>query len=258
MQIHYRDEGIGPALILLHGSNSSLHTWEGWVNELKSSFRLISLDLPGYGLTGPHPHHDYSMETYIGILKNFTDRLSLERFSLAGNSFGGRVAWEFTLAYPNMIEKLILVCSSGYPSPLPRLYRLARNPLLKGFFNFITPKKIIENGIKNAYGDPTKVTPRLVEQYFELLLRVGNRRAMVAHMNKDEQWHHEEIKKISVPTLILWGEKDRLIPVRLSKRFHENIKGSKLIIYPGVGHLPMEEIPEKSAADAKGFLFKRS
>ena len=115
MQVHYRDEGEGDVIVLLHGTGASLHTWEPWTRELKKFYRVIRLDLPAYGLTGPHPEGKYQMDNYVAFLQEFLQKKDIQKFCLGGNSFGGGVSWEYALKYPDEVEKLILVDASGYP-----------------------------------------------------------------------------------------------------------------------------------------------
>jgi len=108
--------------------------------------------------------------------------------------------------------------------------------------------------LRDAYGDPRKITEELVERYRDLALREGNRQAFVARTARREKNGSDDIRKVRAPTLILWGSLDRLIPVEHAERFRRAIPGAAAIVYPGIGHVPMEEIPDRSAADARVFL----
>jgi pimeloyl-ACP methyl ester carboxylesterase len=255
MSVHYRDEGAGPALVLLHGTASSLHTWDGWTRELSASFRLVRMDLPGFGLTGPNAANDYGIAQYVSFLAAFADSLQLERFHLAGNSLGGEIAWHFALAYPQRVQSMILLDAAGYPrTDMPFAIQLARNPLTKTFTRWITPRSLVEKSVLEVYGDDGKVTEELVQRYFELTLRAGNRAAFIARANALHEVEPERIKQITARTLIQWGAEDLWIPVEDAHRFAADIPGSELIVYEGAGHVPMEEIPERTARDAKTFL----
>src|SRR6202142_501777 len=118
MRVHLRDEGPrgDPVpIVLLHGTSSSLHTWEGWAQDLKAKRRVTRFDLPGIGLTGPAPDADYRIERYVRFVAAMLDELGVPRCAIAGNSFGGQVAWETALAYPQPVERLTLVDPAGYP-----------------------------------------------------------------------------------------------------------------------------------------------
>lgn len=269
MNVHYTDQGSGVPIILLHGSGGSLHTWEGWANELKTNYRVISIDLPAFGLTGPHAQGDYSINSYTKFLYDFVNNLKLDRFHLAGNSLGGGIAWNFTSNYPEKVDKLLLLDASGNrPKPKKQIketkekkrssfsvFRLARIPVINKIFLYFTPKFIIRNNLEQVYFDDSKVTDVLVEQYHDFALREGNRQAFMDRltMKRGKDTSHK-LKEIHNPTLVLWGENDRWISVKSAYKFNEDIPNSKLVIMKETGHLPMEERPEESVKIAIDFL----
>ncbi len=254
--VHYRDEGSGPTLLLLHGLGSSLHTWDSWVAELSDAFRLVRLDHPGFGLTGPFSHRDYSAQRYVELLDEFLDRLGIENCSIAGNSMGGFFAWRYTLHNPERVDKLILIDASGYPAMLgASTVQIARVPLLKDLITRFTPRFLFGRALREAYADDSKITDDLIDRHFRLVLRAGNRQALVDRMAvRNDDLRSDRIPEIRQPALILWGEEDLWIPVRFAHRFHADLPNSELIIYPEVGHVPMEEIPVRTARDARAFL----
>ncbi|HUX25002.1 MAG TPA: alpha/beta hydrolase [Burkholderiales bacterium] len=262
MSVHLRDEGPRDdpvPVVLLHGTSSSLHTWEGWAQALRAGRRVIRFDLPGIGLTGPPPDADYRIERYVHFVAAMLDELGVSRCALAGNSFGGQVAWETALAHPERVEKLILVDAAGYPfqpESLPLGFLIARIPLLNRLMEFTLPRRVIESSLRNVYADPGKVTPELVDRYFELTLREGNRRALARRFAQAPAGiHPERIAALKVPTLILWGQRDRLIPPGDAERFHRDIAGSRLIAFDRLGHVPQEEDPLATVAAVKAFIF---
>ncbi|QSQ26333.1 alpha/beta hydrolase [Pyxidicoccus parkwayensis] len=257
LRIHYRDQGQGPLLVLLHGSNASLFTWEGWVRELSSHYRVISLDLPGHGLTGPDPKQRYTWTGMAEVLEAFRARLGLERFHLAGNSMGGAVAWHYALLHPEHVDRLILVDAAGYPrdEPAPLVFRLARTPVLGELLSHVTPRQVIEKNVRAVYGDPSKVKEADVDRYYALLLREGNREATRERLRAttdDGLWRR--LGEVRAPTLVLWGAKDTWILPRYGERFDRDVPDSRLVVYPGLGHVPMEEDPASTAADVRRFL----
>ena len=255
MRVHYRDEGAGPTLVLLHGTASSLHTWDGWTKELSANFRIVRMDLRGFGLTGPNAAHDYSMPQYVALLAALADSLSLTNFHLAGNSLGGEIAWHFALAYPERVQRMILLDAAGYPRKnMPFTFKLARNPLTTAFTRWITPRRLVKQSVLDVYGDDSKVTEALVQRYYDLTCRTGNRAAFIARAHAFHEVEFERIKQVKTPTLIQWGADDLWIPVEEARRFDADFRNSELIVYKGVGHVPMEEIPERTAHDAKSFL----
>ena len=261
MKVHLRDEGPRDdpnPIVLLHGTSSSLHTWEGWVEALKQQRRVIRFDMPGFGLTGPSPDGDYTIESYVRFVKAMLDKLGVERCVLAGNSLGGAISLATALAMPERIDKLILVDSGGYPlqsTSIPIGFRLARMPVLNRLMEVTLPRNLIESSVRNVYGDPNKVTPELVDRYFELTLREGNRRALGQRFRQAPSGTFaSQIPTIKLPTLILWGGRDRLIPPDNAERFHHDIAGSQVVMFDDLGHVPQEEDPLRTVAAVKQFL----
>lgn len=262
MQVHLRDEGPrdDPApLLLLHGTSSSLHTWDGWAQALAGKHRVIRLDLPGFGLTGPFPDGDYHMPQYTAFLAALLDKLQIRQVVLAGNSLGGQIAWETALAYPQRVARLILVDSAGFPlqsTSVPIGFRLARIPALAPVIGKILPRQMIESSVRNVYGDPDRVTPQLVDRYYELTLRAGNREALVQRFGQrdDPTLNQARVSRIGIPTLIIWGGRDGLIPLPHAKQYQLAIKGSQLAVFDGLGHVPQEEDAQATAAAVAQFL----
>jgi pimeloyl-ACP methyl ester carboxylesterase len=259
MSVHYRDEGAGPPLLLIHGTGASLHTWDAWSAALSGTHRVVRLDLPGFGLTGPQPDGDYRIDTYVDMVDHFATRVGLDRFALAGNSLGGQIAWRFAVRHPEAVNALILVDAAGYPRSVkpPLVFRLGRVPVVSSLMGHLDPHMLVESTLKKTYGDPTRVTPDLVERYYELALRPGNRAAFGARTALPFEDRTAELRDLNVPTLILWGAKDALIPVSDAQRFAGDIRGATLRVYDDLGHVPMEEDGEHTAADAKAFLERR-
>lgn len=259
--LHFRDQGnaMGKVILLLHGTNVSLHTWEPWVNELKDEFRLISIDLPGHGLTGPFPNDDYSCERVICVLKEFMEKLGVEQFSICGNSYGGYLAWRYALEHREQIERLILIDASGYPYTDPFLWRLARLPGFSFLMEWITPRFLVKPALLEAYVNKSVVTEDLVTMYYELMLRQGNRHAQVV-LNMEPHAYQappvvlEQLKEFPKPTLILWGEGDPWLAPTYGEHFERDIPDSLLKVYKDTGHVVMEEHPGQSANDLREFM----
>lgn len=261
MQVHVRDEGPRDdpqPLVLLHGTSASLHTWEGWVKALKDQHRVITLDMPGFGLTGPFLTHDYSMQHYVGFLAETLNQLQVQQYALAGNSLGGGIAWHMALAYPDQVKKLILVDATGYTvkaKSVPIGFRIAKIPMLNKVMEFTLPRRMVESSVRSVYADPSKVSAELVDRYYDLTLRTGNRRALVERFKQAPSGADSDaIQNIKAPTLILWGKQDQLIPVENAARFHNDIQGSQIQIFEGLGHVPHEEDPAQTAEAVRSFL----
>lgn len=261
MQVHLRDEGPrddAMPIVLLHGTSASLHTWEGWVASLKGQRRVISMDLPGFGLTGPMVDGDYRMARYVQFLTALLDKMGVQKVVLAGNSFGGRLAWEMAVAHPDRIGQLILVDAAGYPTPsvsVPIGFRIAQIPVLNTLMEVTLPRNMVESSVRNVYGHPEKVTPELVDRYYDLTLRAGNRAALVERFRQAPTGEGaNNIHTIKVPTLILWGGRDRLFPQENGERFRKDIAGSRLVVFPELGHVPHEEDAAATVATVRQFL----
>jgi pimeloyl-ACP methyl ester carboxylesterase len=260
-RVHYRDEGPREdplPLVLIHGTSASLHTWEGWVGELKGRRRVISFDLPGFGLTGPNAAGDYRGATYARFVLDLMDELKVQRFVVAGNSLGGEVAWRTVLAAPERVDRLILVDAAGYafePKSIPIGFRIARIPVLNRLGEILLPRALVEASVRKVYGDPSRVTPALVDRYYELTLREGNRPALGQRLRQMTPGADAaRIAELKLPTLILWGGRDQLIPPENSRRFLADIAGSRLVMFDDLGHVPHEEDPARSVAPVRQFL----
>jgi pimeloyl-ACP methyl ester carboxylesterase len=263
LTIHVRDQGLrsGRALVFIHGSNASLHTWQPWVERLQDQYRIISLDLPGHGLTGAAPNGRYDSASYVDIVDQVMQRLGVTHAVIAGNSMGGGVSWNYALTHPEKVDGLVLIDAAGAPSAKSRNapigFRIARIPVLRDLASIITPRSLFEASLKTSVYNPAFATPQMVDRYWELNRLPGNREATMARfaqMPHNRPASSQRLAAIKVPVLILWGEEDNLIPVAAAHWFHAALPTSRLIIYPKVGHIPMEEIPDQSAADLKRWL----
>ena len=261
MNIHYRDEGPKSdkePIVLIHGTSASLHTWDGWVEVLKEQRRVIRFDLPAFGLTGPDPQNNYSIERYAEVVIAVLDALKIDKSVLAGNSLGGYIAWATAVFHPDRVSKLVLVDASGYPydpESVPLAFKLSQNPLASRLLKNVLPKSMVEKSVKNVYGNPDLVTDELVNRCYELSLREGNRSALKARFEQTLPGAlMDKIGTINVPTLLIWGRKDKLIPLKFGKRFKQEIVNSQLIVFDDLGHVPHEENPQKTVLAVLNFL----
>jgi pimeloyl-ACP methyl ester carboxylesterase len=206
---HVRDQGQPDAmpLLLIHGSLGSLHQWEGWVAELKDRYRLISVDLPGHGLTGAWPRGDYSIEAFGDFIEVLADALHLDRFAIAGHSMGGAVAWTFAATRPERVSHLILVDAAGYPrggeAPLP--IRLARLRVIGDIGIYFKPDRLVRRSLEEIYSDPAMITSERLRRFAELQRFPGNRQATLQRARSQEPLDPTPLRRLDVPTLIVWG-----------------------------------------------------
>ena len=260
---HYRIRGPldAPALLLLHGSNASLFTWEPWAKRLSDHFRVVSVDLPGHGLTGPVANHDYSAGGMVAFVTAFVDKIGLQKFALAGNSMGGGVAARFAETHPERVSALILVDAAGMPGKMgdriPLAFQLLRQPWLQTVLQHADPKPLVREGLGKAIVRKSILTEQMIDLYTDMALLEGERAATFERFNQigdNFNFVKDHVRTLKMPVLILWGEEDHLIPVATAHVWNAAVPGSKLIIYPATGHIPMEEVADKSAADVRLFL----
>ncbi|MEM9839434.1 MAG: alpha/beta hydrolase [Pseudomonadota bacterium] len=260
MRIHYRVSGPqdAPVLVMIHGTAASLHTWEPMRAGLENRYRIIAYDQPGHGLTGKHPERDY---TYPGMETGLAAVLNAEQVDqavLIGNSMGGWVAWRAALDMPERVSALVLIDTAGQPyeeaSASNLGFRLMTSPLGRWAMKHITPRAMIKASLLDTVSVETIVTEEMIDQYWELLRCPGNREAAGDQFSVQREDVSARLGEIDVPTLILWGDEDQLIPVSSAAFFEANINGSEVIIYKGVGHLPMEEVADEVIRDVGAFL----
>ena len=260
-RVHLRDEGP-PAdplpIVLIHGTSASLHTWDGWAEGLRGRRRVIRFDLSGFGLTGPNPRGDYSDAAHARFVIDLVDALGLQRFVVGGNSLGGEIAWRTTLLAPQRVERLILVDAAGYafvPESIPLGFRLAFSPVTAWLAEYTLPRALVEASVRSVYGEPARVSAALVDRYFELTLREGNRRALAQRLRQFKPGENaSQVRELKLPTLILWGARDRLIPPENARRFAADIAGAELVMFDRLGHVPHEEDPAATLVAVRRFL----
>jgi pimeloyl-ACP methyl ester carboxylesterase len=255
-QIHYRDQGNkdGQAIILIHGSNGHVQTWDRMIELLQDDYRLISMDLYGHGLTGPNPERRYNASAMIKALTQILDEVGVQKAVWVGNSMGGWLTWRAGLAVPDRISGLVLIDASGAQTGekvKPYLgARLAQSSIGQLLLPEITPRALVKSSLEENYANPELITDDLVDRYWEMLRFPGNRPAAVDRAAVDretEKW--SEVGNLEMPVLLLWGEQDGVVPLSHGKAFDLAIPNSRLIIYPDAGHLPMEETPDQVARD---------
>jgi pimeloyl-ACP methyl ester carboxylesterase len=260
MQVHYRDEG--PAadsvpLVLLHGTGASLLTWDACTADWVKDHRVIRMDMPAFGLTGPAPDDDYSIERYVDFLHLFLQKLQVPRCYLAGNSLGGLIAYSYAAAYPGEVQKLILLDAAGYPIENAKgnlAFNLGRTPVVKHLLKIVTPQAVVRKSLEDVYGNKALVTDALVEQYQDMACRKGNRNALVIRLNNPQSGDTSVLPGIKIPTLIIWGDQDFLIPLVNAFKFQRDLPNDTLVVLKGIGHVPMEESPAQVIPLLRNFI----
>jgi pimeloyl-ACP methyl ester carboxylesterase len=255
--LHVRDDGPkeAPAVILLHGFGSSLHTFEPWAQALKADYRTVRLDLPGSGLSPPDPTGDYTDTRSTALILVLMDQLGIEKATLVGNSIGGRIAWNVAADHPERVEKLVLISPDGFASPGFAYGEAADVPAVMKAMRFTLPKSAIRPNLAASYGDPKRLNEATVKRYHDLMLAPGGRAALLARMEQTVLTDPAtRLPLIKAPVLLLWGKRDRLIPFSNSADYTRLLPGSRLVAFKDLGHVPMEEDPAQSLAPLRDFL----
>jgi pimeloyl-ACP methyl ester carboxylesterase len=257
VRLRVRDTGPAgaPAVILLHGFGSSLETWEPWARRLSGRFRVIRFDLPGFGLTGPDPTGDYSDTRSAAVIAALMDQLDLSRASLVGNSLGGRIAWTFAALHPDRVAKLVLVSPDGFASPGFEYGKTPKTPLMMRLLPYTLPRAMFRMNLAAAYGRPSALSDATVTRYRDLMLAPGVRRAVLTRLSQVKLKDPAPIlATIEAPTLLLWGEKDAMIPISNAADYLRDLPHATLVRLPDLGHVPFEEDPDASLAPVERFL----
>ena len=255
MNVHYRDEGEGPVYVLLHGTAASLHTWDKWTKELSKNYRVIRLDLPAYGLTGPHPQKKYQLDDYRIFLEEFFNKIEINELMIAGNSLGGAIAWYYSSFHQDQVSQLHLLNPGGFSTKnKPLVIKLAKIPVLNKILRYVTPRSFIKMNLKEVYYDESKLSNKKIETYRDLILRESNRQSFIDRAYIKAIDHTIRLKLIYTPTLILWGKQDAWIPSYNAKLFDDLLPNSEVAIMDETGHIPMEESPMESLEIVKNFI----
>ncbi|NVE94603.1 alpha/beta hydrolase [Altererythrobacter sp. JGD-16] len=261
-EVHYRDEGPRDALpiLLLHGSNADLSTWQPWAEALRDDYRVIRFDQAGHGLTGKAGDSDYTRDGFIADILAFADTLKLERFVIGGNSMGGSHSVGFAIAHPERLAGMILVDAGGAPvrreeSSGNTGFSIAAMPGVRQIAKQITPRSLIERSLRQSVSNQNIVTEAMIDRYWEMLRYPGNRAATIERFSIGwSSFDESDVGQITAPTLILWGEEDTLIPLSAGEWYADTLPNAQLISYPGIGHLPQEEAADQTVGDVQEWL----
>ena len=257
IRIHYKDTGPkdAPVLLLLHGFGSSLQTWDVWAEKLDKKYRVIRLDLPGFGLTGPSPSDDYSELNDLNTLTRFVDSLGITDLSVVGHSMGGKIAWTFAAAHAERVKALVLMAPDGFPQPEAIGTKPYAMPAIMGVMKFSLPKYFVRKSIEPAFVDLNELDDQLVNRYHDMLRAPGVRAAILARANQTIYTDPvPRLKQIKAPTLLIWGEEDKMIPSSNAKSYAAVLENSETVLIPKLGHLLHEEHAEIGWAKVTEFL----
>ncbi|NNC53633.1 MAG: alpha/beta hydrolase [Erythrobacter sp.] len=260
-EFHVRDEGPrdAPVIMLLHGSNADLHTWQEWTELLRDDYRIVRYDQRGHGLTGPARDDDYSLQGFTADVDAVADALGIRTFTLAGNSMGGWIAAGYAIENPGRLDALVLVDAAG--APIRRegggniAFKLAGLPVVGDIMSQLLPRSLVEKSLSQSVSNQDVVTDEAVDRYWEMARYPGNRSATRKRFSTPRSgFEEQEISGIRVPTMVMWGKEDALIPFEAAGWYMDHLPDATLVAYDGIGHIPMEEAPERSATDLMVWL----
>jgi pimeloyl-ACP methyl ester carboxylesterase len=258
VRIHYRDEGKGPTVVLIHANFASLLGWDPWVEALQDSYRVVRLDLTSHGLTGPDPTGDYSPERTLEVVEKFIDAMGLDQFSIGGTSMGGTVAIHYTHRHPERIDKLILLSPGSLEGKERKSGPRGEVPDAAYVLKYIMPRALPKYMLRSGFGDESKLTDELVDRWYDMWRREGNREAQLDRLQQYKPGDIEDIiRELEAPTLLMWGEANTTAKFEQAAHFRElleNVESLQFVSYPGVGHMAVQEAGEETGRDVRAFL----
>jgi pimeloyl-ACP methyl ester carboxylesterase len=263
-RIGYRAEGRGAALVLVHGIAGTSATWDDLIPRVSARHRVLAPDLLGHGESAK-PDGDYSLGAYANVLRDFLEVLGFARATLVGHSLGGGIALQFAYQFPERCERLVLVSSGGLGREVHPVLRAAALPGAEVVLPWLSvaARKSVGRVVHALGGLGLRASADLEESWrsFVSLEEPGARRAFLHTVRGIIDLHGQRVSAqdrlyltVGLPTLILWGEKDPLIPVRHAREAHERIPGSRLEIFPGAGHFPWRDEPRRFAEALLDFM----
>ena len=244
-----------PTLVLLHGFGASLQTWDAWSQALETQWRVVRIDVPAFGLTGPAVNNDYSDEADVARLLALLDHLGLQRVAVGGQSMGGRIAWNFAAAHPERVSHLVLVAPDGFPDPRSTTeFTYKVSPWL-GLMKYSLPAWALRMGVAPAYGDEKLLTADTMRRYQDMMRAPGVRTALIERMRQSRNSDPvPRLQSLKMPILLVWGDKDAFIPISNAQDYLNAIPHATLASIPLAGHVVHEEAPQPSVQAVKEFL----
>ena len=248
-KIHYVEAGSGPNVILLHGLGGSSQGWQFNIGPLAEKFHVYVPDQIGFGKSDK-PLVNYRIRTYVDFLDQFCKQLKIERATVVGNSMGGWIAAAFTAAFPDRVDKLVLVDAAGYAPPKDFDTRVffALNPTTRDAMKVLVSKVFYNKAFQ---------TDDMIDAAIAARLAAGDGftiKAITESIIRGEDFIDDTVKTIKRPTLIVWGREDGLVPLAEGERFHKDIAGSKLVVFDQCAHVPNLEKPGEFNAAVIKFL----
>jgi pimeloyl-ACP methyl ester carboxylesterase len=248
-RIYYVDRGQGGVpIVLVHGFGASLYTWRHMIEPLSREYRVIALDLPGYGFSDK-PDIQYNMALFSAQILHLLDALGVQRAVFVGNSMGGKITLFTALHNPERVESMVLIDAAAYvsgSSGRPFILRLVATPCVGEVLTSLSRRSRVRDILEDVYHDDSKITEADVDAYHAPMLMEGGNRAALSLLRSDAFGGDIEagVPSIRIPALIIWGQEDTWIPVANGERLHRELPDSRLEVLPATGHVPQEEAPE--------------
>ena len=244
-----------PVMVLLHGFGASLQTWDAWAAALETQWRVVRIDVPAFGLTGPAVNNDYSDEADVARLAQLLDHMGLQKVALGGHSMGGRMAWNFAAAHPEHVSHLVLVSPDGFPEPNSTSAQTYKVSPWLGLMKYSLPTWALRMGVAPAYGDEKLLTADTMRRYQDMMRAPGVRTALIDRMRQSRNSDPvPRLQSLKMPVLLVWGEKDAFIPTSNAQDYLKAIPHATLASIPLAGHVVHEEAPTPSVQAVKEFL----
>ncbi len=257
LRLHYRDEGEGPAVLLMHAHWASLIMWDSWADALKDDYRVLRYDMTSHGLTGPDPRGVYTMERNIELTEKFLDAMGVDELYIAGTSMGGTTAIRYTAKHPDKVGRLILLNPGALNSTVRGRDTPPELPWFVGGLRYITPRVMFSGILRSGFGDSEQVSEELITRWHDMQLREGQRAAEISRMRQYVSGDIEQvIRSLTTPTLVMWGEENSVVPIEQGREIVDMIENveTEFIGYAGKGHMTVLEAPEQTAADARAYF----
>ena len=261
INVHYKDQGSGPAVLLVHSSTGDLKDYDGWVGILGEDYRIVRLDLPAFGLTGPVPSGNYSIDRFLALVDSLMDHLGIERFAIAGTSYGGLVAFRYAGTRTDRVTALVLQNSAGveYGGRGGTIERV-RDPSVEFVPKRYTTEEMGAN-LRYSVNDHSNITEELIRRKTDYWNMIGRDREGFLATQMYERGNPERVlARVLAPALVMWGGASRALSPETAQLFVDamkNAESTEKIIFEGGGHFLHISIPEATGRAVKDFLDRR-
>ncbi len=263
VKLYYREEGSGPPLLLIHGFGASTFTWRHVAPDLARDHRVIAVDLKGFGQSDKPFDERYSAYDQAELLAQLIEDKDLRDLTLVGHSFGGGIALLLALEAKQRLQgritRLVLLDSIAYPQNIPVFFRMLDMPVVSQLgIRMVPPSVQARVALKIAYFDDSKITPEEIEAYAAPLKTAAGKHAIIHSARQivpeDIVALSERYKTMELPTLIVWCDHDRIVPLEVGLKLRRTLPNSTLRLVEDCGHMPQEEQPASTLGLLRGFL----